>query len=496
MSRRLLVVILAVVGVLAGPGGLAPARADDGLDHSCATSLGGTLPVVFVHGWRKNAHDWDTGAKRVLSPGVTPIQFDYEKQHTNWVTDPHIGPALAKLILCLGRNSELSNGPGKVVLVGHSMGGLAIRCALQVSCSQVIGAADYVAQVITIGTPTHGSYLRYGGTAGEVARMALDLLCEGIRTGVTGKTASSAAEEQNLCQSFLTNDAAVAFNDGSSELKALRAETPQTPVLAIAGDIKLDMAVVFGRYTVAHGDGVVDQRSQHSWATETADVDCGRIVLGGSVTDFGYALRGDDDQFSNYKCWHMAEPGNADVLRIIRDKVNAVNAALPRPDPRRTVRFDGIGDLTLSLTAGQLETLGFVNQGNLYEGMDVPCVSYAKTGFPFTVSVESKSGRVLAINNSSGDAELRTQVGNIRVGSTLAQIRSTFHRPGYQVEEKVDLDFGQGSNGVIVDGPGGSIGLGLEDTSAAAYASGQATVSYVVGVGTRGNAPTLAEDGC
>jgi pimeloyl-ACP methyl ester carboxylesterase len=496
MMRRLLVLMLAGAAVLAGPGGPGSARAADGLDQSCSTSLGGTVPVVFVHGWRKNAHDWDAAAKQVLSPSVTPIQFDYEKQHTNWVTDSHIGPALARLILCLGRNSELSNGPGKVVLVGHSMGGLAIRCALQVSCSQVIGVADYVAQVITIGTPTHGSYLRSGGTVGEVARMALDVVCETIRTAATGRPASAVAEEQNACQSFLTNDAAVAFNDGSSELKALRAETPQTPVLAIAGDIKLDMAVVFGRYTVAHGDGVVDQQSQQSWANETADVDCGRIVLGGSVTDFGYAFRGEDDQFTNYKCWHMAEPGNADVIRIIQDKVKAVNAGLPRPDRRRTVRFDGIGDLTLSMTAGQLETLGFVNEGNLYEGMDASCVSYAKPGFPFTVSVESASGRVLAINNSSGEAELRTQVGNIRVGSTLAQVRSTFDRPGYQVEEKVDLDFGQGSNGVIVDGPGGSIGLGLEDASAADYANGQATVSYVVGVGTRGNAPTLAEDGC
>jgi hypothetical protein len=326
--------------------------------------------------------------------------------------------------------------------------------------------------------------------------MALDLVCEVIRTDLTGRSASAAAEEQELCQAFLTNDAAVAFNDGSTELKALRAETPQAPVLAIAGDMKIDIAVVFGRYTVAQGDAIVDQRSQQSWATETGDVDCGRIVLGGSVTDFGYAVRGQDDQFSNYKCWHGAETWNAEAIRLIRDKVNAVNVALPRPDPRRTIRFDGIGDLTLSLTAAQLEALGFVNQGNLYEGMDAACVSYAKSGFPFTVSVESATGRALAINNFAGDPALRTQVGNIRVGSTLAQVRSAFSRPGYRVEEKLDLDFGQGTNGVIVDGPGGSIGLSLEEASAAAYANGQATVTYLAGVGTPGNAPSLMEDGC
>lgn len=282
-----LVVLLVLVLVVAFPSGSSAARAEDGLDRSCSTSLAGTLPVVFVHGWRSNRHAWDAAAAKVLSPSVTTFQFDYEKQNTRWVQDPRIAPALADLVLCLGRNSELSGGPGKVVLVGHSMGGLAIRCALQESCSEVGGVEAYVAQVITIGTPTHGSFLRYGGTIGNAARMALDVVCETVRSAVRRDATRSATDQQNLCQALLTNEAAVAFNDTSTELKALRADSTATPVLALAGDIKLDVGLLFAQFTVAHGDAVVDQRSQHSWGDETADVDCGRLVLGATITAFG-----------------------------------------------------------------------------------------------------------------------------------------------------------------------------------------------------------------
>ena len=494
MTRRLLVVLLAVLLAVA-PQASSPARAADGLDRSCASSLGGTLPVVFVHGWRSDPSAWDDAAQRVLSPSVTPVRFDYRRQNTDWVTDPAIGPALARLIICLGRNSELSGGPGQVVVVGHSMGGLAIRCALQYSCSKVAGAEAYVAQVVTIGTPTQGSFLRAGGRVGNVARMALDVVCEGVRTRSSGRAPALVAQEETQCEGFLSNDAAVAFDVNSTELTDLRADDTDVPVLAIAGDIKLDLAVVLGRFTVAHGDAVVDQRSQQTWSTATGQVDCGRIVLGGSVTDFGYALRDDVDQFSNYKCWHGSETANADAIRLVSDEVTAVNARLPRPDPQRTVRFDGIGDLSLTMDAADLEAAGFSNQGNLYEGMDAACVGYAKPGSPLTASVESATGRVLAINNYAGD-DLSTQVGRIHVGSTLAQVRAAFARPGYRVVEKLALDFGQGTNGVVVEGPGGAIGLGLDNASAGAYRAGTATVSYVAGVGTPGNAPTLVEDGC
>jgi hypothetical protein len=164
-------------------------------------------------------------------------------------------------------------------------------------------------------------------------------------------------------------------------------------------------------------------------------------------------------------------------------------------DPH-VVTFDGIGGLNLQLTAADLLARGFVNQGNLYEGMDADCVRYAKPGEPLGVSVESATGRVLAIVNASGDQQIRTEVGDIRIGSTLAQVRAAFGRPGYSLDELLDSDFGQGSNGVIVNGPGGAIGLALDDASVAEYTAGTATVVWIAGVGIPAHAPNAMESGC
>lgn len=60
---------------------------------------------------------------------------------------------------------------------------------------------------------------------------------------------------------------------------------------------------------------------------------------------------------------------------------------------------------------------------------------------------------------------------------------------GYQIDERLDFDFGQGTNGVIVNGPGGSIAMGLADTTESDYATGRATITYLSGVGLPGRAP-------
>jgi hypothetical protein len=143
------------------------------------------------------------------------------------------------------------------------------------------------------------------------------------------------------------------------------------------------------------------------------------------------------------------------------------------------------------MTAADLRALGFEDQGNLYEGPDAACVRYARDDGGLGVSVESSTGRVLAMVNASG-ADLHTEVGNIGVGSTLSQIRDAFRGAQYQLEEHLDLDFGQGTNGVVVRGPGGAIGLGLQD----GVTDGSATVTWVAGVGLADNPPTAAETGC
>lgn len=417
---------------------------------------------------------------------VTPPGTTVEVLTDQFRANQDIGPKLAALVICLGRNSALSGGPGQVVLVGHSMGGLAIRCALQPSCSGVPGADGYVAQVITVGTPTHGSFLRYGGSVGNVARIGLDVVCESLRGKFGRPPPRIGAADQDLCQEFLTNEAAVAFDDGSTELQALRADSTAVPVLAIAGDIELQASVLGKPFTLAHGDGVVDQRSQQSWSTETANADCGQLLVA-DISVFGWQPVAQAAQ-TDISCWHGSEPSHPDVLRIVRDRVNRVNARLPRP-AATVIRFDGIGPLHLGLTADDLTALGFVDEGNLYELDGADCVRYSNEELGFGASVDVPTGRVLAIRNADG-SDLRTRIGRIGVGSTLADIRRVFAGPRYTIHEYLDLDFGQGSYGVVVDGPGGSIGFGLDS------AGTSARVDWVAGVGRPGYPPTRAETGC
>ncbi|PRY38851.1 hypothetical protein CLV43_108251 [Umezawaea tangerina] len=175
---------------------------------------------------------------------------------------------------------------------------------------------------------------------------------------------------------------------------------------------------------------------------------------------------------------------------IVADKIRALVAAV---DPK-VIGFGGVGTFTLGLTATELGAMGFANKGNQYSGMTAECVGYAKSGSPLTFSVESKTGRVLSINTAGTDPSLRTEIGGIRVGSTLADVRKAF--AGYEIEEHLAADFGQGSNGVIINGPSGSIGLSLTDATPTDYASGRPTVSFLNGVGVPGHAPTNKEDGC
>jgi hypothetical protein len=101
---------------------------------------------------------------------------------------------------------------------------------------------------------------------------------------------------------------------------------------------------------------------------------------------------------------------------------------------------------------------------------------------------------LLSITTAGTDPSLRTEVGGIRLRSTLADVRKAF--AGYEIEEHLAADFGQGGNGVIINGPGGSIGLSLADATPADYVSGRAAISFLNGVGVPGHAPTNREDGC
>src|SRR6266699_5955192 len=107
-----------------------------------ARALKGSVPVVFIHGILSTAAIWNgssstsmAGQAAVLQgkawqgQGPTVWTFNYGPQHgLDWVTNPAIAPAFAKAVSCLAENSG-----HQVVIVAHSMGGLAAQLAVRLA---------------------------------------------------------------------------------------------------------------------------------------------------------------------------------------------------------------------------------------------------------------------------------------------------------------------------------------------------------------------------
>ncbi|MDX2647522.1 hypothetical protein PV341_28935 [Streptomyces sp. PA03-1a] len=164
------------------------------------------------------------------------------------MTDPRIGPALSRAINCLARASGY-----KVMVVAHSMGGLATQFAVSLPTGQA-GRKTWqnVAEVITIGTPTRGSiaasiaqHLPF--EAAEVARRPeLVLVLEGYLGFCAGWDRAHDSSSL-LCTDILgalrgPQGRALAYN--SSDIKKLPPWPPDLPVQAIAGDNRLRFSIV------------------------------------------------------------------------------------------------------------------------------------------------------------------------------------------------------------------------------------------------------------
>lgn len=207
------------------------------------------VPIIYIHGWTSTSIHDEAGkgafsAKPDLltsrigtaAPirtlignaqdlgGTAAFTFDYEKYAARWVTDDNIGPSLAKALNCL------HDGSGeKVIVVAHSMGGLATRQAL------ALGGPDLVAkvsQVITFGTPNTGSI------GAEIAAAGVDAAALTPGVGLAfrlwlsycGKLKSADLKKSDLlCAAFLPH-ALTSFDSAAG--KALRSGSPQLRNLA------------------------------------------------------------------------------------------------------------------------------------------------------------------------------------------------------------------------------------------------------------------------
>ena len=216
---------------------------------------GTALPVVIVHGFRS-----DEGAMSGLVAILENTQvdvavepFDYGAYSTSWVTHEQIGPKLRERLLCLADASMASGGLGRVVVVGHSMGGLATRHALSTDPGDGRGQlVEEIALVATIGTPHEGSL--WGNVAGPAFHLKRSLNTQmwGHPTPLAGSSAASALAVR------------------SSQLGELPGFPDGVPVRALASEyIGQSRFLFFRSPEVRIGDAVVSRPSALSLYHET-----------------------------------------------------------------------------------------------------------------------------------------------------------------------------------------------------------------------------------
>ena len=298
-----------------------------------ADSGGRWTPVVFVHGITDGGDRWDKDIDSSSASlpqtvarlrGVAAYTFDYGPYSLEWVTHPKIGPRLATSIACLARESGR-----KVVVVAHSMGGLATRQA----AAQPDGdgrAGRHLAAVVTIGTPYEGSAiltLAARGADTATARFPNPVTLTVRSVMATCGLAAREWPRNSPCSLLGVPDtpAGRALRVGSAQLRALPDWPSNLPVHALASE--LTMSVRIGVWKLAktiHADvGDVAVMSDSARAGDTTSE---------RLTDACDAEGLDDiRRFTSNDCYHgnlpTERPFTDRTVAIVRDVVKGAERA-------------------------------------------------------------------------------------------------------------------------------------------------------------------------
>jgi pimeloyl-ACP methyl ester carboxylesterase len=313
-------------------------RADSG------ASLAGSTPVLFVHGINSGPGVWDPASASSMSGqvaalrGVTAWTFSYAHQSLLWVTNPAIGPALARAITCLSAESG-----HQVMVVGHSMGGLATQFALGQDDGQV--AAD-TAELITIGTPFQGSLpLSIAEKVINGAPLASRLNPEVVAVEALLSACAGIADhsDTNPCwlASALRSPVGTALETNSPSIAQLPAWPVSVPVFDTAGDMTVFVGVHGHGLDIDFGDGAGTVSSATAYDTAAAPLveHCAK-----PISDL---LEIDQDL-----CFHTSLPHNPAIVSAILAAVRAETkptllvdtapvSAVGQPKPGETITDGG-----------------------------------------------------------------------------------------------------------------------------------------------------------
>ncbi|MCC3327694.1 esterase/lipase family protein [Nocardia abscessus] len=121
-------------------------------------------PILFVHGWRGSAADWNYMWGRFLDAGYSAdemARFSYNSTQSNKDIALEVKAQVDAL--------RAKTGAAEVDIITHSMGGLNSRWYLK-----NLGGLDFVDDWVSIGGPNHGT---------DTANGCLDASCVEMRPG-------------------------------------------------------------------------------------------------------------------------------------------------------------------------------------------------------------------------------------------------------------------------------------------------------------------------